>query len=224
MKSGQGQKAKWANPRGPKFLRDVIAQLFDELNRRTVLEGLGFFVEQTESGRIGSVLPSSGRNAAPGAAAATDPDISFFLSDASVTEGDPPVESNKILVNAGKVNGEFPDGLGTEDYIIDVADPADCLVYVLVTFDPDTLEILSRQVGASTAAAFPDDGIGVVEDGVGQFAQLLGFTYFDSDDDFRIHQVYLGDINFKIIYGQNGGVASALAIPCFSDWMDIPDP
>lgn len=155
---------------------------------------------------------------------AEDPDISFFLSDASVTEGDPPELSNKVLVNTGKINGEFPTGMGTEDYILDVEDPHDCLIYAIVTFDPDTLEILSRDLGAAKAADFPDDGIGVETEGVGQFAQLLGFTYFDSDEDFRIHQVFAGDINFKIIYGQNEGNASALAVPCYSDWMDIPDP
>lgn len=201
----------------PQLTAERLNGLVDAINRNRPEFGDNITGQRTPAGVIlrAKFQPS---------AANTDPDLAFFMSDATTTEGDPPEVSNKILINNGKINGEFPTGMGTEDYVLDVDDPSDCLIHLLVTFDPDTLEILSRDIATSTAAAFPDDGFDLPTEGVGQFAQMLGFTYFDSDDDFRIHQVYVGDLNFKIIYGQNNGKASALVVPCYSDWMDIPDP
>lgn len=202
MKSALGQKAKWANPRGPKFLRDVINQLFDAINLCGPLEGLGITIEQTASGRTISTLNTpGGKSGAAGAAAANDPDISFFVSDASVTEGDPPETSNKIQVNPGKINDDFPTGLSfAEPYIIDIAEPDGSFLLVLMTYDPDTWSggsdgVLSRDLEViGPGDDYPEEGI---TDGVGLKIQQLAFMYFDSDGDWRIHMTYVGDVDFS---------------------------
>ena len=137
----------------------------------------------------------------PGGAAGAgqnDPDLSFFLSDASTIEDE--VETNKIFVNPGKINDELPTGMSfDEDYIIDVADPDGSFLIAIMTFDPDIWEggtegVLSRDLQViGPGDEYPEEGI---TDGVGRKIQQLAFMYFDSDEDWRLHQTYIGDIDF----------------------------
>jgi hypothetical protein len=133
---------------------------------------------------------------------AGDPDITFFLSDATETEGDPPEESNKVLVADGKIDGEFPDGMGSSEYILDLETPEDSLIYAGATFNPETLAITSRFLGVSRSDNFPEARID--EEG-GFLYWLLGYTFFDDDEAFRIIMVRTGDIHTELIYGSSAG-------------------
>lgn len=153
-----------------------------------------------------------------GSGSSEDPDITFFLSDATVTEGDPPEVSNKVLVADGKIEGEFPAGMGLSEYTLDLATPEDALIYAGATFNPTTLAITSRFLGVSTAAEYPE---GRVESETEGFLYwLLGYTFFDSDDVFRIVMVRTGDIHVELIYGAHAG-QPALWAGDENGWLDL---
>lgn len=133
------------------------------------------------------------------AGAGSVPDIAFIASDASNTEGDPPVENNRVLVADGKIKGQFPAGMGSGNYILDLADPADSLIYAGATFDPSTSAITSRFLGVSGSGDFPESR---VESSTSGFLYwLLAFTYFDVDGIFQVINARVGNINFEPTYG-----------------------
>lgn len=154
---------------------------------------------------------------------ANDPDIAFFLSNATTSEGDPPEESNKVEVADGKINGQFPSGMGgpgSDPFILDITDPADCIIYAEITFNAESLEITSREINQSPAGSIPESGI---DGGTGSFIVMLGFTFFDSDDEWRIINTHLGNIDFVISYASNLGKPALVALPAYSPYMDIPE-
>jgi hypothetical protein len=143
--------------------------------------------------------------------AGEDPDITFFLSDASTSEGDPPVVTNKVFVADGKISGAFPSGMGTSEYIIDLADPSDSIIYAGITFNPTTLSIDSRFLGAASSGDFP---LSRIDDTTHGFAYWqLGFTFFDVDDVFRIVMSRVGDIEVIFSYGAVSGLPALIVFP-----------
>jgi hypothetical protein len=158
-----------------------------------------------------------------GSGGAAPPNISFILSDATVTEGDPPEVSNKVKIADGKINGAFPSGMGAgPDYILDLDDPADSIIYAIVTFNAATLEITSRALGSCAATAFPEPSID--DSGIGTFAFQLGFTYMDDTSGFTIVNSYVGDINFSLVYGAMNGLPALLPVARYTDWIPVPPP
>lgn len=148
------------------------------------------------------------------------PKIAFIVSNATVFEGDPPVESNKVLVKDGKINGNYPTGMPSNDtYTIDLADPADSLIYAGITFDPTTLAINSRFLGVSDSANFPESR--VESDTSGFIYWLLAFTYFDVDGNFKVVNSRVGDINFSFSYGASGGAPALLPVDSAPGWLDL---
>lgn len=147
------------------------------------------------------------------------PNISFLLKDATTTTGG--VVSNKVKVYDGKINGEFPTGMGTGDYVIDLADPDDSVIYAGVTFNPTTLDITSRFVGVSTQAGFPESRVESETEGF--LYWQIGYTYFDDDGVFTIWNTKLGNIDFAITYGANGSPARPHMLPVDSQpgWIDL---
>lgn len=164
----------------------------------------------------GVVLSVDKFPAAP--AAQGDPDIAFFISDASTTEGEPPVISNKVFVADGKINGTFPSGMGTSEYTLDLDNPADSLIYAGATFNPETLALTSRFLGVSDSPGFPESRVD--EEG-GFLYWLLGFTFFDVDDDFRVVMTRVGDINFELVYGSMNGRPALLPVEAGPGWLDL---
>lgn len=144
------------------------------------------------------------------AAAASVPDIAFYLSDA--TEGD----TAKVFVADGKVDGTFPDGMGGGDYVLTPGDPADAIIYVHATFNPETLELTSRSLGISAAADFPDSRVD--EEG-GFLYWQLGFTFLDGDT-FRVVVTRTGDIHVELLYGAYNG-KPALWAGAEIGWLDL---
>jgi hypothetical protein len=146
-------------------------------------------------------------------------DESFFPTDATTTVDD--VVSNQVLIKDGKINGAFPTGMGGGDYVFDIDNPSDANIYAGITFDPDNLTILSRFIGESTAASFPQNRI---ESGVGFFYWPLFFTYFDVDGDFRIQVQLMGDLIVTFSYGAyNAAPALHLDGGGVSAWIILPD-
>jgi hypothetical protein len=193
-------------PPCPAGMRKLFEYLLAQQRRYRPLGGIGMLLRESEEGTLHSALTTPG---GPGGAAADDPDITFFLSDASTSDGD--VVSNKVFVADGKINGEFPDGMGTSEYILDLADPADSLIYAAVTFDPTTLAITSRFLGVSGSGDFPESR---VEDATHGFLYwLLGFTFFDADDAFRIVMKRVGDIEVIFSYGAVSGQPALIVFP-----------
>jgi hypothetical protein len=192
-------------------MRKLFEYLLAQQRRHRPLGGVGMLLRETEEGTLHSSLSTPG--GPEGAAAAADPDITFFLSDATTSDGDPPVTTNKVFVADGKISGEFPSGMGTGEYILDLDDPADALIYAGVTFDPTSLAITSRFLGVSGSGDFPESRVDAVDGGF--LYWLLGFTFFDEDDAFRIVMNRTGDIEVIFSYGGNNGQ------PALFVWPDI---
>lgn len=144
------------------------------------------------------------------------PDISFYASDAS--EGD----TKRVLVNDGKVTwggvSTYPDGMGGNDFILDINDPEDALIYVLATFDPETLLKTSITVAVNRAADVPESRVD--EEG-GFLVFLLAYTFIDTDGAFRVWNRRLGDISFEFTYAAMNGQPALL--PVFTDpgYLDL---
>lgn len=153
-----------------------------------------------------------------GGSSSQDPDITFFLSDATVTEGDPPETSNKVFVADGKINGEFPAGMGSSEYTLDLDNPSDSLIYAGATFDPESLALTSRFLGVSASGDFPESR---VDEAGGFLYWLLGFTFFDANSDFRIVMTRLGNINFELTYGSRNGAPALLPVETGPGWLDL---
>lgn len=143
---------------------------------------------------------------------------SFFLQDASTGSGE--TVSNKVKVFDGKIfdgsTGAFPSGMGTGNYIIDLPNPEDQIIYAGVTFTPSTLALTSRFLGVSTSFDFPEARVD--EDG-GFLYYKLGFTYF-AGSVFTIWQTYMGDISTELIYGAFAG-QPALWAGRENGWLDL---
>ena len=149
---------------------------------------------------------------------ASRPDISFLLEDATTSEGNPPATSNKVLVHDGQINGDFHSGMGDGNYVLDLPDPSDSLIYAAITFTPESLAITSRFLGVSGSGDFPESRVD--EDG-GFLYWLIGFTYFDDADAFQIHQSKVGDINFAFTYGALNGKPALLPVDSGPGWIDL---
>lgn len=149
-------------------------------------------------------------------AATSIPDISFYASDAS------DADTKRVLINDGKVTwggvSTFPDGMGGGDFILDIDDPTDALIYVLATFDPETLLKTSITVAVDRAADVPESRVD--EEG-GFLVFLLAYTFIDADGAFRVWNRRLGDISFEFTYAAMNGQPALL--PVFTDlgYLDL---
>ena len=196
-------------------MRKLFEYILKQQRRQRPLTGIGMALRETDEGTLHNAIPSPG---GPGEAAQEAPDITFFSSDATTTEATE--TSNKVFVSDGKINGEFPDGMGSEEYIIDLADPSDSLIYAAATFDADTLDITSRFLGVSGSDDFPESRI---DEGGGFLYWLLSFTFFDDDDDFRVVVTRCGNINFDFSYGAFNGALALLPVDTDGPgWLELP--
>lgn len=143
--------------------------------------------------------------------------IAFRLTDASNTVAG--VENNRVKIFDGKINGQFPAGMGFGNYIIDISTPEDAIIYVGITFNPTTLAITSRFLGESTAALFPESRVESATEGFAYWQ--IGFTFFDANGAFTIWQTKLGNIDFEFGYGALNGKAALLPVDTQPGWLDL---
>jgi hypothetical protein len=134
---------------------------------------------------------------------------SFQLENAS--EGD----DAKVRIMDGEVNGEVPDGMGTDDYVIDTHDGGK--VTLIITYDNNTLEITSKTFAVYDE--IPDAELGV-------FYIEIGATFVDHDEsghikEFTTVNTQCGDINFNMIYGAFNGNPAIVPVNIFGDWVSL---
>lgn len=145
------------------------------------------------------------------------PNITFLVSDASnIVSGQP---NNRVLVADGKINGQYPAGFGSGNFILDLNTPEDALIYFGVTFNPTTLAETSRFCAESTSSDFPESRVESATEGF--LYWLQAFTYFDTNGVFQIRNVRAGDINFSFSYGAQNGQPALLPINSDQGWLDL---
>lgn len=125
--------------------------------------------------------------------------ISFRMIDASTSAGTPPVTTYKVKVFDGKINGAYPTGMGSGNYVLTVANPETALIYAGVSFNPTTFAITSRFLQVSDNTSPPVSEITTLTTGVLYF--LIGYTYKTANGTFTIWQTWLGDIYYDLMYG-----------------------
>lgn len=145
--------------------------------------------------------------------------IAFQLTDASNIVGDTP--NNRVKVFDGKINGDYPIGMGFGNYILDLSNPEDAIIYAGITFNPTTLVITSRFLGESTASAFPESRVESATEGF--IYWQLGFTFFDGNGTFTVWQTMLGNIDFELVYGSFNGRPALLPVTTQPGWLDLDD-
>lgn len=145
--------------------------------------------------------------------------VSFLMSDASTVENN--VTVNKVAILDGKINGEFPTGMGAGDLVLTMTNPANATVFAGATFDPTSLTLTSRFVQISPTDTPPESRID--EDG-GFLYWQLGFTFLDDDGNFQIYQTRLGDINFELVYGELNAAPALLPVESGPGWLEVPTP
>lgn len=149
----------------------------------------------------------------------TSLNTTLTVIDASVTDEAGDV-SNKVLITDGKIDGQFPSGMPSGDsYILDLADPADSLIYAGMTFNPTTLATTSRFIGVSGSGDYPESRVESNTEGF--LYWLLGFTYFDGDGNFKVKCNRIGDVYNAFSYGANNGLPALLPIPSEPGWLDL---
>lgn len=149
----------------------------------------------------------------------TNLQVAFALSNASSSTGDPPVTTYKAKIFDGKVNGQYPTGMGFNNYVLTVPNPNDCLIYVGITFNPTTLAITSVFAATSTAAAYPESRVETPSSGFLYY--LIGFTFLDVHNAFHVVNARLGNINFVLIYGSQNGNPALLPVDSEPGWLDL---
>jgi hypothetical protein len=195
----------------PQLTAERLNAIIDALDRNRVEFGDNVTGQRTPGGTIV-------RSHADGASGGDVPDISFILSDATLTVGG--VVTRKVLVRDGKINGEFPSGMGTGDeYKLTLTTPEDSIIYAAISFSAETLEISSRTLGVSTAADFPPSTLDETD---GFFATQLGFTYIDEDGAFFVLNTHVGDLNFELISGALNGVPAIIPVAKYANWIPFP--
>ncbi len=201
----QGEKFKWDKPFGP--YKAVIQRLFDGLNQIQPIEGLGIALDQTDHGRQISSTATSGGRAGGGSIS-----LPFQVKDVSADDG------LKVQVTDGKINGEFPAGMGFGNYILDVAEESFQEVYAIVTFDSETLDISSRTLGVSNSPPDSEDGTAIIP-----IADLQVTYDGDGNPILAIEQIEVGDINFDFLYGQVNGQPSLFLLKSYGQIAIPPD-
>lgn len=145
--------------------------------------------------------------------------VSFLLQDATTTDEDGN-ESNRVRVFSGRIDYDFPSGMPSDNYILDLEHPEESIVYAHATFNPTDLSITSRSLGVWKPADgdFPESR---VEDATHGFLYWrIGFTYFDANGTFTIWNQRLGDIYLAPSYGADNG-KPALWIDSEIGWLDL---
>ncbi len=169
-------------------------------------------------------------------------DISFAMEEASpgATGASGPSASHRISIVDGKVNGHFPDGMGSGDYVLPiedtkVADGHSAIIFVGASIDFSTLAVgaldhslwLQATRDDAVVGGMPGEAESRVDwtDHVGTIFLYypIGFCYLDSHSRFQIQQTYLGDINYQFSMGAYNGVPAIIPINTAIGWLDTTD-
>jgi hypothetical protein len=160
-------------------------------------------------------LPAVGRGAA------------FDVFDATTTVFPSGPVNLKVKVIDGKVNGEYPSGMGFNNYVISLDEESYQQVYLYITYDETTLDITSRTLDVSDSPPDPVSGTLIIP-----LADItISYTAISLPDHPTslpyvsvINQLEDGNINFTLIYGLQDGVPALLAIKSYGDWIPLPEP
>jgi hypothetical protein len=195
--------------------------MLDLIESKGVQLGNNMTGMQTSSGMIirSKIVADGGK---------TSVDASFVVSLTSGPNPDnPDVDIPLISVRDGKVNGEFPEGMGTGTGSLKVRAPSDayddCLIYVEVKFDGSSLDLTSLDVKTTVAAGFPANTItssgGTIE---GTLNVLVGFTYVDPAGTAHAFNTHVGDINFELVASSLNGAPALLPVSMFGGFLAYP--
>jgi len=129
-----------------------------------------------------------------------------------------PTLITRVRVVQGKINGEFPDGMGFDDdpttqFKLDITD--DTTIVAQVTFDPDTLGITSRTVFESDD---PDDSE-ITED-LGTLNFEIGYAQIEFDAESNPTVVdtqnnFVGNMMFELVYGALNGRPALIPVATY---------
>lgn len=148
--------------------------------------------------------------------------LPFAVIDATVVNPDNTVNL-KVQVVDGKVNDEYPTGMGFGDFILDLVEETFQEVYLYITFDSLTLDITSRTIDVSDTP--PDSSVTAT---VGTLILPLAditISYTTGPPSLPyvsdIHQIEIGDIIFQLVYGALNGAPALLPVRAYGDWVPV---
>jgi len=224
------EKPKWENPRGPKWLQEIIQRLFNEIGVRQPIEGVGVHIDETEGGR--QINSFGGAGAQKQELAKKGQVLPFTLT--VVPQTDNPSAFAVHIVD-GKSNNEWPD-VGTDTMgsstskgyqVLNIADINDSNIFLRVMFNYLTFEIARLDIYERPNATYPTNKIifgvpvpGACDDvddpetdppaGYGRLNLLIGFTYVKppppgsppgTTGTATAYNLVIGNINFGFVVG-----------------------
>lgn len=211
----EGEKlAKALRDAQPAWLRDGLGIRGPSVNARSPSLDLHRRSDAPTGSVVRQPVPVTAATPAAEPAQAAEPVpilLPFFLSAAG---------PSSVLVADGKINGEFPSGMGTGDYVLEIPDPGDGIIYAIVTFDALTLAIDSRSLAVTSSGSFPDDTLTTT---TGTLNIQIGFTYLNGET-MVVRNNIIGDINFALVYGSYNSAPAILPVAKYADWLAVPPP
>jgi hypothetical protein len=204
MKNFQLPPFKKGEPLLDQLSADRLNAILDAIDRVTPIRGRNTQIVSTPGGKIIHSKAEAG-SGAPSA-------LPFQVIDESN-----PDDGFQGLVVAGKVNGEFPDGMSLDtDYILSLEEEAWQEILLIVTYDPDTLEITSRTLDVSDDPDDSSDGTLIV---------AIADIYITYDGAGKpvvtIDQKIVGDLDFSLIYGALNGAPALYAVQVVGKPIDL---
>ena len=126
------ERHHWKKPRGPKWFQDIIDEVFAEITYVQPIPGMGCNISETENGRLIDVGPGGGGG---GGGATTDEHYEFQVIDFSDSGGAKVLVYDGIIWTPNDAEPLLPDGMGTDDYIIDLSGGGDFEIWVEIYWD-----------------------------------------------------------------------------------------
>lgn len=168
------------------------------------------------------IFPSAEVVATAAAAGSLSLNCSFLMKNATEVSGN--TVTYKVLIMDGKINGNFPAGMGGGNFKLTIPNTGQTYFIIAgLTFDPTTL--LENSFFFEPPRLAADVPESRVEDATHGFLYWqLGYIYFTGPPANRtmtIYQTWLGDINFAFSYGQMNGRPALLPIHSNPGWLDL---
>lgn len=152
----------------------------------------------------------------PVVASGSSQSFPFHVADASDDTG------LKVSVKDGKVNDQYPSGMGSNDYVLEIEEETFQEVLLVATFNRETLELTSIFLDVTDdPASYTDDY--VEKPIVIPIADIIITYDADSNPIVTVYQKQLGDISFQLVYGALSGAPALYASHIYGEPVPLYD-
>lgn len=192
---------------GKPLLEQLSAERLNDILDLIESKGVAFGNNITGTRTPGGTIIRAKSGGAPGAIVPSAFDVLPASDDVSFF---------KVKVVDGRVNGDFPSGMGFDNYVLTIVEESFQEVYVIVTYDTSTLNITSLSLARNDVVPANSSGTLIIP------IADIQITYDGGGSPIMtITQLLSGNIDFSFVYGSFNGAPSLLAVRAFGDWIPV---